>query len=136
MIKKYFLLQNYSKLITYVFQTCYKFVTKKPGDLTVARLSKPNPSQKLRLRFSLLSIYMPITYFEIDNGKSIYAKQSFQNYYNLFAPYYMFLTDYYLFGINNPCFAGRSSPNLWSNRWLHQTRPHMIQVRNRAIRLR
>ena len=38
---------------------------------------------------------MPITYFEIDNGKSIYAKQSFQNYYILFAPYYMFLTDYY-----------------------------------------
>ena len=74
------MLQNYSKLITYVFQTCYKFVTKKPGDLTVARLSKPNPSQKLRLRFSLLSIYMPITYSKWKTA-SIY----YQNYYILFC---------------------------------------------------
>ena len=132
MIKKYFLLQNYSKLITYVFQTCYKFVTKKPGDLTVARLSKPNPSQKLRLRFSLLSIYMPITYSKWKTA-SIY----YQNYYILFCTLLTIIRkDYYLFGINNPCFAGRSSPNLWSNRWLHQMRPHMIQVRNRAIHLR
>ena len=90
---------SFCKITANLLHTCFKRITnllqKKPGDLTVARLSKPNPSQKLRLRFSLLSIYMPITYFEIDNGKSIYAKQSFQNYYNLFAPYYMFLTDYY-----------------------------------------
>ena len=119
------LLHTYFKRVTNLLQ-------KKPGDLTVARLSKPNPSQKLRLRFSLLSIYMPITYSKWKTA-SIY----YQNYYILFCTLLTIIRkDYYLFGINNPCFAGRSSPNLLSNRWLHQMRPHMIQVRNRAIRLR